>query len=517
MKLTAKKDSSWLSSNWLFAGIMVVVILLAWGNLHQGHIWGDDFASYIMQAQSIVSGTITDFLAQNRFTIKGSSVVLGPIAYPWGTPLLLSPIIYVAGFDIQALKSLNFICLIGFLVVLWFGVKKYLSPGWGHLYFLLFALNPFLIYSLDNISSHLPFLLFSMTGVVLIRRAIVEEKFLFSRPVDLLLVGLVIAVATSIRVNGIVQLGALLLIQAIRNYQNHPAVEGGKSLIHRLAAAAPRSIRDFWMQVLPYLSFIVFTGVWNVLFPSGGSYNLNDLQKLKITTFLYHMYYYFKIPADFLTPMNEAWLIYSFFVLFTGWGILRRYAKDYDFFIYCMLTILVYLIWPFLQGLWYIFPILPLVLYFTMQGVQSSLEESPANWRKPLRWVIGLGLAGVVAVFVINLTRDAAESLKQGRIILDGPETKAAQQVLKFISSHTDENDVIIFFKPRALRLYTHRPSIIIPFPEALARGNYLLVDLAIPPDWNPVSPEFGEVLREEQKLDLIFQNEEFRLYAVTR
>ena len=95
-KLTGKR-SSWLDSNWLLGFLLLMVAVVVWGTLRQGHDWGDDFAAYIMQAQSIVTGTIPEFMEENRFTIAESSVGFGPYAYPWGTPLLLAPIIYLKG------------------------------------------------------------------------------------------------------------------------------------------------------------------------------------------------------------------------------------------------------------------------------------------------------------------------------------------------------------------------------------------------------------------------------------
>jgi len=131
MQQSRLRNRPWLNSNWMFLGLLAAVAILIWGTLRSGQTWGDDFASYIMQAQSILSGSIPEFIQQNRFTVQESSILIGPVAYPWGTAVLLAPILYLKGFDIQALKSLNIICFLCFLALLWFGLKKDFSPGWG--------------------------------------------------------------------------------------------------------------------------------------------------------------------------------------------------------------------------------------------------------------------------------------------------------------------------------------------------------------------------------------------------
>src|SRR5512139_2529489 len=72
--------------------ILFVSLLLAWTSLARGHIWGDDFASYIMQAESILRGTTSQFVVHNSITINESSSQIGPVAYPWGYPLILVPV-----------------------------------------------------------------------------------------------------------------------------------------------------------------------------------------------------------------------------------------------------------------------------------------------------------------------------------------------------------------------------------------------------------------------------------------
>ena len=56
-----------LNSGAAFALVVCVSAIMISLHLHKGHFWGDDFAAYIMQAQSIAEGTPEDYLEENLY------------------------------------------------------------------------------------------------------------------------------------------------------------------------------------------------------------------------------------------------------------------------------------------------------------------------------------------------------------------------------------------------------------------------------------------------------------------
>ena len=101
--------------NWLPLTTLIIFSgVLGYATLTKGQSWGDDFASYIMQAQSVVEGNPNKFVEENGFTIVNSSQLLGPVAFPWGLPVLLAPLYRVFGPNMLALKSLNVVFFITF-------------------------------------------------------------------------------------------------------------------------------------------------------------------------------------------------------------------------------------------------------------------------------------------------------------------------------------------------------------------------------------------------------------------
>ena len=105
-------------------GLSAVLGLLL---LTKGQDWGDDFAAYIMQAQSIVKGNEQSFIERNAFTINSTDFILGPVAYPWGYPLILASVYAVTGLNLIALKLPVLVFFIAFLFVLFRFYRRRLS------------------------------------------------------------------------------------------------------------------------------------------------------------------------------------------------------------------------------------------------------------------------------------------------------------------------------------------------------------------------------------------------------
>lgn len=104
----------------LLSAVILGSLILGTLTLTRGHQWGDDFAWYILQARSILNGTTDEFMAQSTFTNTQSTTHLGPLAYPWGYPLILAPVYALRGISPLALKLPGLLFFAGFLVCLYF-------------------------------------------------------------------------------------------------------------------------------------------------------------------------------------------------------------------------------------------------------------------------------------------------------------------------------------------------------------------------------------------------------------
>ncbi len=89
---------------------LLILIVLTSGivgflTLTRGHDWGDDFAAYIMQAQSIADGKMQQLVQRSTFAVEASSGRFGPVTLPWGFPLLLAPVYALFGMKISGVQA----------------------------------------------------------------------------------------------------------------------------------------------------------------------------------------------------------------------------------------------------------------------------------------------------------------------------------------------------------------------------------------------------------------------------
>ena len=190
----------------LLSIIILVSLIIGAGTLTRGHLWGDDFAWYIVQAKSILNGTTDEFMAQSAFTNGESTTHVGPLAYPWGYPLLLLPVYAVKGISPLALKLPSLVFYAGFLFVLYLLMSSRLTRTESLLVVSLFAFNPLLIQFLDQILSDIPFLFFSTLSLLLLTG---EDK---RGVLHYILLGASIFFTTFLRVTGVLLLGCFLIV-----------------------------------------------------------------------------------------------------------------------------------------------------------------------------------------------------------------------------------------------------------------------------------------------------------------
>ena len=104
--------------------------------------------------------------------------------------------------------------------------------------------------------------------------------------------------------------------------------------------------------------------------------------------------------------------------------------------------------------------------------------------------------------------------------IIDGPFTEKSLEMINFIKYHTRKDDIIVFFKPRVLRLLTERQSVMISdFSQIMKKDvNYLVVRKSlgghdpIPPNYDQISPYSKEFSRLTEMFPIIFVNAHFTI-----
>ena len=116
-------------ANRLLFIIIVISLLLGAATFRRGDLWGDDWAWYVLQAKSVLNGTMDEFMETSAFTNNKSTIYVGPLAYPWGYPLILAPAYALRGIHPLVLKLPALFLYAGFLVILYLLMRNRLSES----------------------------------------------------------------------------------------------------------------------------------------------------------------------------------------------------------------------------------------------------------------------------------------------------------------------------------------------------------------------------------------------------
>jgi hypothetical protein len=315
MKVNGAAMINYINKFWcliVFGVLIALTSCLVIGELNYGHDWGGDFAAYIKQAMHVIDGNLQAYVDFNRFTIENSSHGLGPTAYPWGYPVLLAPIVASYGVNLLALKSIGVASHILFITLFWFLFRKGLSPLLFLLLVAFFALNPVFVDYSNDIVTDVPFLFFSMLSIFLIQRNIQKlgNKPTHSMWWEYSVMGVLIAFSTTIRSNGILLLFTLALSQGfwlsgiLFSVMQEDASEGETVLKKRVSLENLRRIVP--VNIVPYLSFVIFYTIWRAIFPAGGEGHVSFiLTNFSFTQVINQMTNYFTLFSEFFLGFSS--------------------------------------------------------------------------------------------------------------------------------------------------------------------------------------------------------------------
>jgi len=469
----------------LLSAILLTSALLSLSLLTRGHLWWDDFASYILQAQSLLRGTPSEFVAHNMFTIEQSSYPPGPIAYPWGFPILLTPVLAFFGMKLLALKGLNTIFFLLFLIVFHQLAKTRLAPAWSLLLTAILAFNPALLQAHDLILSDIPFLFFSTLALLLIEK---NRKQTWA-------IGLIIFTAFSLRTNGLLLLAPLATAQI----QQFPSWA---------------EARKNWAEIaVPYVVFAGLAVLLGLLLPGGQESYFSHFSMLTLERWLANAAFYLSLPNGFF---KDLWLGSVFFwlwaLLFFA-GVIFKFKKDLSLLAYLAVSLGVFITWPETQGLRFLYPLAPIGAMVAAEGWKSAAERFSARGISVARWA-GLGSAGLLIVLSLAASAQiGASNLRNGRDI-NGPFDAYSQEMFGFIREETPPNSVVIFFRPRAMRLLGERDSFLSTECTRLPKGDYLA--LSKKADDSLQIPE-NQIQGCGLSLTTVFENRRFIVFRLSQ
>ncbi|HVF14970.1 MAG TPA: glycosyltransferase family 39 protein, partial [Acidimicrobiales bacterium] len=218
----------------------------------EGVDWGDDFALYMRQAKGLALGNVGEVLSANRFAVENSGwSTFSPYAYPWGWPLIITPVYALFGLDYEAVKVLEVAALCIFLLCFYAIVKRRAGALGATVITLLIGLSPSFVGATDTVLSDIPFLCFVGLTLWWLDRCH-ERGILEERRRGLMILGLLLAYTVNIRREGI---GLLVALVAL-----HLAALGART--RRPDGTRTLQGVDWRAVATPYLTFV---GSWVTL------------------------------------------------------------------------------------------------------------------------------------------------------------------------------------------------------------------------------------------------------------
>jgi hypothetical protein len=469
-----------------------------------GHYWGGDFSAYIMQAENIMNGTVQQYIEENTFTIKNTLPGLGPIIYPWGYPILILPAIYFFGLNLWAIKAINFLFFLPFLICVYFLFVDRLSKFKLFVLLFLVAFSPLLLKAHDFILSDIPFLFFSTLSIFLIDFFIVSGRRLFSKKIDYLLIGASVYFAFSIRQNGALLLLVLIICQIIQ--------------VFRFNHNKPFKLKSFLPDIVLSFSLFILLGVHEQLFVSDSThieYILNsDVFDFR---YLVKFFNYLLLLPTFITNFSfdafENYIIFIILFPFMITGLYLRWKSDYHFMLYSGFSLGLYLLFPSFNSR-YIFPILPFYIYFVviaMFQLGNFLDQHNLSNLKLIGY--RLIILAIILEFAFSFTL-ATRNLRNNREI-SGPFDPISTEMFQFVSDNTEPESIIAFFKPRVLRFFTGRNSFRTTKCRDLLTVDYLIVHKYQDHYWDYENSL--EKCSRMLKFEEIFNNQKFWIYSINK
>ncbi|MFN2151945.1 MAG: hypothetical protein ACK2T5_10145, partial [Anaerolineales bacterium] len=257
--------------------------------------------------------------------------------------------------------------------------------------------------------------------------------------------------------------------------------------------------------------FGVLWGVSALIFPGGQSSYLALYAGFSLDTLKGNIVAYSQTFGEFFATVPGGALFFGIFVVLFFIGLVARFKADLLFVLYAALYLIVLWTWPEWQGYRFLFPMLPFFIYFAIQGMRVTLEKAGENQKDILQKGAYTYLLLIAVLFVYSSGSNAYANLRAGREI-NGPFDPYSIETYDFIKNNTPPDSVIVFFKPRAMRLMTDRPSLALTECERLTEGDYLALskkvgeNLQIPPE---------RIDECNLPLDKVFENRRFIVYRL--
>ena len=408
--------------------------------------------------------------------------------YPPVFPLLLAPVVRFFGLNLIPMKFEQVIFFVLALVV----ICRYWQRELGGKYTLALAailgLSPQFWAAKDNVLSDLPFLLFFYVAAVLVQRAPRDGPTQWRWAI---MIGIALYLAIGTRTAGIALPAGLVLYDLLK-YR----------MITRITVVALSTC----------VALLLLQGCF--VGSEFGSYN--GTYHATLGTVGAHLISYPRTLAGFWVASTQT--TFSFFLLGVvslltlaglfypykrGWTIVEAFLVPYAAIV---------ILWPFSPGIRLVFPVIPWIVFLALTGLRGLTEKFAPRQ---------VSTAVCAFVLLISVPFVTAYCHTDFGLIRQNTGLPEFNQLCQAVRERTTSQDVLIYFRARALALYTSRTASAYNHQgtdEELwqyarnVHATYLITTNAFDEDHGFLA-RYAET--HSSSLELAYQNATFNLYRI--
>ena len=451
----------------LALGVVVALGAVLAVLLHRnGHTQGDDFALYLRQARSVFDGDTAEVVADNRYSVINSGGAFSPIAYPWGLPILLSPFVRAWGLDYERLKLVIVACFCVWLVLVHGVVRRRIGTVAAIAITLTVATVPLLLAHTDSILSEFPAaaavgaVIWWLDRIRLGTGRLEARSLITARRRDLVVLGGLVALAFNVRRELVVLVAAVGLVQVVE------LVAAG---IARRRAGQP-VLAPAWVPwrelVTPFVTFAVAVAAFQLALPSMLLPDNADSGPKYVPDRLQEYPRFLSEQLGLFPHMGIGVAVLVLVAVGIVVGIRRRPGLDGPLASVALFSVLAVSTHFRFVGRYY-FQVVPWVLYFGTVGVMALVGWIRLLWPSPwaTRVVLAIGLVPLLVLLGVHANKlpsrvSAARRFDDAGLQQIGPAHPDYVPIYAAVSTFTDPDDVILYFRARTMTLLTDRRSI---------------------------------------------------------
>jgi hypothetical protein len=483
------------------AAIIVLSSVLCGLSLVEGISWDGDYGAYIRQGMSLVTGSVPEFISVCRAISEHSDLPCA-LVYTWGTPALFAFVYAFFGVNIMAFKVFGVVCFISFLIVLWRQLEGQLSNGMRVAALGLFAFNPMMILFLNNVGSDLPFLVVSTMALTVFAHWRGTGDIPGTGFRQGVVLGILLGLAPTIRPNGILLAVAL-------------GVTHGLPCLIRFMQGPSRDKKIFLRQMTPYLCALVILIAYALVVPMARSSNALLFTCPTLRTLIQRIPYHLWVWVDFYRAVPFSPIIFGMSLIFVLIGAVHSLKRDAYLVAYVVLTMALYLVWPYQQGIRFMYPILPVFVYFMLKGIELS-KFGFTTFRPGLGKVMAAIFISVLVLANLRAAAHFAQRNAAGKVEFPGPFDKDSGEMFDFARKTIPKDASVGIFCPQVFWLRTDHVGYIVnhyPRPDGGPDFMIMSVDWAFP--YQP-TPAVIEAEVAQRRLELLWGNKTYTVYRKT-